>query len=94
MLLNMHTTVHSAEFYGAGRLVRDSDGAQWRFVGVHGVVDYMLRNKQESALVMIPIEFEKQLTTSELVKATVLDQSGEISIVAVSLFETEGIYEN
>jgi len=87
-ILAMHTTSHNAEFYGRGRLVRDTNGEQWRFLGVGGVAEYMLNNGGKPVLVLIPHAFEPQLTSSDLVRTKTLGRTGELSIVAVQLYDS------
>ena len=82
-ILTMHTISHSAEFYGAGRLVREADGKQVRFYGVKEVVEEMDKENAEQILVLIPLEFLDSLTKSNLVTTQVLDDNGELAIVLV-----------
>ncbi len=67
-ILNLHTISHNAEFYGANRLVRDTDGAQWKFLGVGGIVEHMNKNGGKPVLVLVPHSFEHQLLDSALVR--------------------------
>ncbi|MEP6903477.1 MAG: glycosyltransferase family 39 protein [Actinomycetota bacterium] len=82
-ILNMHTISHSAEFYGAGRLVRDDEGKQRRLYGVTEVVDEMKRENANQVLVLIPLVYLNYLTKSDLVESKVLDDNGELAIVLV-----------
>ncbi len=82
-ILNLHTTSHNAEFYGAGRLISTDDGKQRKFLGVLEIVDYFNKSGDKSALVLVPHEYIHQLTESKLFDTVVLDESGEIAIVAV-----------
>ncbi len=82
-ILGLHTISHSAEFYGAGRLLRDADGRQRRLFGVSEVVDEMKKADAKQALVLIPLGYLDQLTKSEQVEAQVLGDNGELAIVAV-----------
>jgi 4-amino-4-deoxy-L-arabinose transferase-like glycosyltransferase len=83
-ILNLHTISHSAEFYGAGRLVRDDDGKQKRLYGVTEVVDEMNRAGTRQILVLIPLVYLNYLTKSDLVESKVLDDNGELAIVLVT----------
>ena len=82
-ILTMHTISHSAEFYGAGRLVREADGKQVRFYGVKEVVEEMNKENAAQILVLIPVEFLDSLTKSSLVTTQVLDDNGDLAIVLV-----------
>jgi hypothetical protein len=84
-ILNQHTISHSAEFYGAGRLVREADGKQRRFYGVPEIVEEMKRENMPQVLVLTPLVYLNYLTKSELVESKVLDDNGELAIVAVKL---------
>ncbi len=84
-ILNVHTASHNAEFYGAGRLVREENGRLWRFLGVPGVVKYIEENGGAPVLILIPHDFEAQFTTSKLVKTEVLERESELSIISVAL---------
>ncbi|MDH3529530.1 MAG: hypothetical protein OEQ28_08185, partial [Acidobacteriota bacterium] len=87
-ILNMHTTSHNAEFYGAGRLVRDKYGRQWRFLGVPGVAKYIKENGGKPVLVVIPFEFERQLISSDLVSTEVIARNGELVMFGVKARKT------
>jgi len=82
-ILNLHTISHSAEFYGAGRLIREPDGKQRRFYGVSQVVEELEKENAERILVLIPLEYLHTLTISDLVESQVLDENGELAIVLV-----------
>ncbi|HVE57018.1 MAG TPA: hypothetical protein VNB22_09330, partial [Pyrinomonadaceae bacterium] len=82
-ILTLHTISHSAEFYGAGRLLREEDGKQKRLYGVSQVVEEMKRNNLNQTLVLIPLGYLPQLTKNDLLEAQVLDDNGELAIVLV-----------
>jgi 4-amino-4-deoxy-L-arabinose transferase-like glycosyltransferase len=84
-ILTLHTISHSAEFYGAGRLVREDDGKQKRLYGVSQVVDEIKRANAKQTLVIIPLVYLNQLTKSDLITSEVLDDNGELAIVFVKL---------
>ena len=84
-ILNQHTISHSAEFYGAGRLVREADGKQKRFYGVPEIVEEMKRENTPQVLVLTPLVYLNYLTKSDLVESKVLDDNGELAIVVVKL---------
>ncbi|MEO6590153.1 MAG: hypothetical protein ABIP06_12705, partial [Pyrinomonadaceae bacterium] len=82
-ILNLHTLSHSAEFYGAGRLVREADGKQKRFYGISEILDEIKNENPEQVLVLIPLGYLNTLTASDLVETQVLDDNGELAIVLV-----------
>jgi 4-amino-4-deoxy-L-arabinose transferase-like glycosyltransferase len=82
-ILNMHTISHSAEFYGAGRLVREADGKQRRFYGASEIVELMKEENASQVLVLIPLDFLDSLKKNSLLEAQVLDDNGELAIVLV-----------
>ena len=84
-ILNLHTISHSVEFYGANRLVRETDGKQKRFYGVGEIVEQMKKDNTDNALVLIPLDYLKYLTESDLVETKVLDDNGELAICAVRM---------
>ncbi len=82
-IINMHTISHSAEFYGAGRLVREPDGKQRKFFSVAEILEQMQRDGTDQALVLVPEVYLYTLIKPELVKTEVLDENGELVIVLV-----------
>jgi 4-amino-4-deoxy-L-arabinose transferase-like glycosyltransferase len=82
-VLNLHTVSHNAEFYFPGRLVRDESGKIKKFLGVLEVVEEIRRGKSQEVLVLVPLDFLKELTESNLVESKILDDNGELSIVSV-----------
>ena len=75
---------HNAEFYSAGRLIRDADGKQHRFVGAHEIDEYIRSHNGMPILVLAPREDVKALTNNEILQAQVLDENGELAIVLVT----------
>ena len=82
-ILTLHTVSHSAEFYGAGRLVREADGKQKRLYGVSQVVDEMKRANTSQILVIVPVVYQNQLLKSDLLDAELLDNNGELAMFFV-----------
>ena len=82
---SMHTISHSAEFYAAGRLLRDADGKQKKLYGPAEVVTEMQRVGVKRALVLVPIEYQKQLTEIPLLHAKIIRDNTELVIVGVSI---------
>ncbi len=82
-VLTLHTVSHNAEFYAAGRLIRDDTGKQRKFLGPSEVLDELKKNSNNPALVLVPLEYLKQLQDSPLLQSRVLKDNGELAIVYV-----------
>jgi len=82
-ILNLHTISHNAEFYGAGRLMRDADGKLKKYFGAAEIAEEIKRQDGKAVLVLVPTEYLYQLKESNLVESKVLGKSGELAIVAV-----------
>jgi hypothetical protein len=83
-ILNLHTISHNAEFYGAGRLIRDADGKLKKHFGVSEVAEEIKRQGGKTVLVLVTLEYLHELPESNLVESKILGESGELTIVAVS----------
>jgi 4-amino-4-deoxy-L-arabinose transferase-like glycosyltransferase len=91
-VINLHDTFHSAEFYAAGRLVRNTkDGKQKKFEGV-GDIFRAYQDPQTvgvdkqvvlPALVLVPGAHIRELTDNPWFTATILDDNGEFLLVAL-----------
>ena len=77
------TVSHNAEFYAAGRLIRDQDGKQHRFVGAIELKDYINSHGGIPLLIFCPLEHLRHLTNSDLIYTDVLDENGEVAITVV-----------
>ncbi len=82
-ILNLHTISHNAEFYGAGRLIRDADGKLKKHFGVSEVAEEIKRQGGKTVLVLVTLEYLHELPESNLVESKILGESGELAIVAV-----------
>lgn len=82
-VLNLHTISHNAEFYAAGRLIRDDAGKLKKFFGVSEVAEEIRRQGGKDVLVLVPLEYLHELPESPLVESKVLDKKGELAIVLV-----------
>ena len=79
-ILNLYTTEHSLEFYGAGRLERAADGKQKRFDGAADIYRE-INFENNPVLVIVPFDEVNYLTESDLLKTEVLAENGELAIV-------------
>ncbi len=84
-VFTLHTISHSTEYYAAGRLLREPDGKLKKLYNPPEVVSEMQRANARTALVLVPLEYLKQLTDSTLLTSEVLQDNGELAIVAVKV---------
>jgi 4-amino-4-deoxy-L-arabinose transferase-like glycosyltransferase len=83
-VVSQHTVSHNAEFYAAGRLLRDKDGKQMRLYGPSDVLNEIRRRNGETMLVLVPNEFARQTLDSPLLNAELIAQTSELSIIAAT----------
>lgn len=84
-VFGLHTVSHSAEFYAAGRLLRDPEGKQKKLYGVGEIEPEMRRNGENSALVLVPSEYAGQLAQAPVLNPILIADNGGLSLIAVSL---------
>jgi 4-amino-4-deoxy-L-arabinose transferase-like glycosyltransferase len=84
-ILTLHNVSANAEFYGTGRLQRLPDGKRRYLYGVAQVKEFIEQNGNQPVLVLVPLEYLDELTTSDLVAAEVLSDNGNLAIAAVNL---------
>jgi hypothetical protein len=84
-ILTLHTISHNAEFYGADRLQRLSNGRQRYLYGVAEVKEFIEQNENKPVLVLVPLEYLPELIESDLVSSQVLTDNGKLAIAAVNL---------
>lgn len=82
-VLTMHTISHNAEFYAAGRLVRDEKGRQRKFYGPPEIVNVIAAEGGKPVLVLVPLEYRHQLTGAPQLRTEFLKDNGEFAIYAV-----------
>ena len=78
------TVSHNAEFYAAGRIIRDDEGKQRRFIGQHELLEYILQNDNTPIVVLVPLDQITHLTSDDQLKTEVLKDNGELGVVIVS----------
>jgi 4-amino-4-deoxy-L-arabinose transferase-like glycosyltransferase len=83
-VLTMHTASMNAEFYAAGRLLKDNDGKQRWLSGADEVEAVVRAELGKTVLVLVPIEYSAQLIAYERLRSEYLADNGELAIVAVS----------
>jgi 4-amino-4-deoxy-L-arabinose transferase-like glycosyltransferase len=84
-ITNLFTVSHNAEFYAAGRLVRDADGKLKRYDDFLVLVNDMKAENTRQILVLVPHPSEGDILESPLVEAEVLADNGSTAIVLVKL---------
>lgn len=84
-VLTLHTISYNAEFYAAGRLLRDEHGRQVRMSGVNEVIAELNTGTTTTVLVLVPLEYLPQLMSDTRVTSAVVRENGELAIAAVSL---------
>jgi hypothetical protein len=84
-VLTLHSISNNAEFYAAGRLLRDPNGNQRYLSSVDEVVTNIVAENGTPVLVLIPLAYLSQITNSEKLNSEVIKDNGELAIVAVSL---------
>lgn len=80
-VLSQHAISHNAEFYAAGRLLRSADGKQVRLYGVSEILNEIRRREGRPVLVLVPNEWAHQPLESPLLKAELITQNSETSII-------------
>jgi hypothetical protein len=83
-VLMLHRVSHNAEFYAAGRIIRDTEGKQKNVFGPHEVRREIRERGGAPLLVLVPIEFLYQLTQSDFLNAEVVKDNGEHALVVVT----------
>ena len=81
-VLSQHALSHNAEFYAAGRLLRDDEGKQRRLYGPPEVLNEIRRRNGETVLVLVPNEWASQTLESPLLDCEVIAKNGENTILA------------
>lgn len=82
-VLGLHDVWHSLEFYAAGRLVRDEKGRQIKFEGIGEIAEWMNRETQNEVLVVVPLEYEKQLLETRILSAEKRSDNGAFALFVV-----------
>lgn len=81
-VLTLHTISHNAEFYAAGRLLRDGKGQQKKLYGPAEIVNVLAAEDGKPVLVLVPLEYQHQLNSSPELRTEFLKDNGEFAIFA------------
>ncbi|MBC7901294.1 MAG: hypothetical protein H7070_14715 [Saprospiraceae bacterium] len=82
-VLSLNMISHNAEFYASGRLLRSADGKQKKLFGPYDVLKEIERRDGKPVLVLVPLEYLRQLTEYEHLRTKVLKDNGEVAIAQV-----------
>lgn len=82
-VVGLHTVSHNAEFYASGRLVRDLDGRQRRFLGTAEIFEYIDLNDHRPVIVLVPVEYERELIDTDKFTFQKIAENGDL-IAAVA----------
>lgn len=83
-VLTLHTVSHNAEFYAAGRLLRDEAGKQRRLSTNDELLEAITAGGSAPVVVLVPLEYLSHLTRDERVKTELLADNGELAVLGVA----------
>ena len=83
-VLTFHTVSHNAEFYAPGRLLRDETGKQRRLISSAEIRSEMDKNGWKDVLVLVPVEYSRQLNESTILSSETIAENGEYVIAKVA----------
>jgi hypothetical protein len=83
-VLGLDTVSHNAEFYAAGRLLRESSGKQRRFENDVQIAEFLNGEPEGRSLVLTPIRKADLLASSQNVQAEMISNNGRLAIFVVS----------
>ncbi len=83
-VMMVYTLSHNAEFYAAGRLLRDETGKQRTFYQVEQLLPFLNSEPERRALVLVPIEHLDVLKKNSNISTEVIGDNSELAIAAIS----------
>lgn len=84
-VFNFHSTSHNAEFYAAGRLVRDAAGKQREYWSPGDLRNDIATSGPQPVIVLVRLENLQQLVAEPTLNVEVLGDNGETAITQVAL---------
>lgn len=81
---SVHTVSHNAEYYAAGRVMRDPSGRQRRFSGNDELIAAIRSENLPAVVALIPLEYLPTLAQDDRIKSEVLRDNGELAVAIVS----------
>ena len=82
-IVNLYVVWHNAEFYAAGRMVREPDGKLKQYKDFSVLVQDLKRENAPDILVFVPAHALKIVTESQLVETEVLGKNNETALVLI-----------
>lgn len=82
-IVNLYTVSHNAEFYAAGRLIREPSGVLKRYDDFSVLINDLKNEDEREILVLVSSENVKEITKSDRADADVLGDNGEMALVLV-----------
>ena len=82
-VLMLHRISHNAEFYAAGKIVRNADGKPKQLFGPAEVLREVQIRRPRPVLVLVPVEYLNQLLNGERLRAELIGDNGEWALVLV-----------
>ena len=89
-ILCLHTVPHNAEFYAAGRLIRESDGKIKRFGSSIEVADFIRDAHIAEAVVLVPPQSVEQLTAEGMLISEKIAQNDELVVFKIRHVDSSG----
>ena len=84
-VISFRSVSHNAEFYAAGRLIRDAEGRQRAIYTSAELANFMRENGGRPVLVLAHPEHTQELFASPELKSVLIRETGETAVYAVSL---------
>jgi 4-amino-4-deoxy-L-arabinose transferase-like glycosyltransferase len=85
-VLMFHTVSHNAEFYAAGRIVRNPSGAQEKITSLDALLKAVAAGGN-MAVVLMPVPYLEQIKTEKRLSYAILGNNGETVAVGVKIVE-------
>ena len=82
-VLSLHTIERTAQFYAAGRLIYDERTEEpHKFEGAGEIREAARRGGSNAVLVLVPLEYVRQLLDFEVLETEVIGDNGAVALVA------------
>jgi hypothetical protein len=77
----LHHLSHNAEFYAAGRLLRDGNGEQKLLYGPGAVIEELKVSGSRKILVLVPTEYLAQIRNFTPLKTEFIAENAETALI-------------
>lgn len=81
----LHTVSHNAEFYVAGRLIRQPDGKQIKFNGTAEIAEHLRKTGEQNLLILVPSEKLADVLSQENLRVELIKDNTETAILIARL---------